>query len=104
MLLLLRAHLQRSDRARKRTKSSGAERAAPRQSAVERAQQIASAEGLSPNDVARALISGLLTEEFGDSIANDARFQQMVDEVTSALRADAAGGKLLKAAVRELGG
>jgi hypothetical protein len=50
----------------------------------------------------RALISGLLTEEFGPELANETRFQQVIDEVTEALRRDERGRELLTEAMAQL--
>ena len=65
VLLLLRTHLERAQRSeRRRTQRRNA-----KPSPLERAQRLASTEGLSEADLSRALIAGLLTEEFGAGFA-----------------------------------
>ena len=49
----------------------------------------------------RALVSGLLAEEFGPAIASDPKFQELVDGVMRAMRADEACAALLDAALAE---
>lgn len=100
VLMLLRAQLERAQRpARKRAEGRGG-----KPGPLERVQQLASAEGLSEADVARALIAGLLTEEFGPELAVEPRFQSMVDEVRGLIERDEAGRALLRRAIAQLTG
>jgi hypothetical protein len=97
VLLLLRSHLQRSQRARKKDVAPAAGgRNAERKSPLERVQQMAIGDGLSNADAARALIAGLLAEEFGSAVAADPKFQQMVDDVRQIIERDEAGAALVK--------
>lgn len=98
VLMLLRSHLERAKKSDR--KSATAKQGRP--GALERAQQLASTEGLSEADVARALISGLLTEEFGAEIAVEPRFQAMVDDVWQMLERDEIGRVMLQKAVTHL--
>ena len=98
VLLLLRAHLQRAQRAGKRGAPSRQARLGP----VGRLQNIASTEALSDAALARALVSSLLEEEFGSALANDPKFQRMADEVTMALSQDDASAQLMKQALAQL--
>lgn len=100
VLMLLRSHLERAKKSDR--KSAAAKQGRP--GALERAQQLASAEGLSEADVARALIAGLLAEEFGAELAVQPRFQAMVEEVRLMLEGDEAGRVVLGQALRQLSG
>jgi hypothetical protein len=98
VLILLRAHLERAQRSsRKRTQSRDA-----KLGPMERVQRLASAEGLSEADMARALIAGLLTEEFGASFAAEPRFQAMVEDVRQVIERDEKARTLLRKALEEL--
>lgn len=98
VLMLLRAHLDRAQRAtRKRTQIK------ERKSGVlERVQHLAEVEGLSEADIAKALIAGLLAEEFGAAFAAEPRFQSVVEEVHQIIDRDEAARTLVFRAVREL--
>ena len=50
----------------------------------------------------RALIEQLLTDQFDGRLANDAKFQQIVDRVTAIMADDPEVGGLLNAVVSEL--
>ena len=63
VLILLRAHLERAQRFGKARAREG--KAGP----VRRVQQLAGVDGVSETDLTRALIAGLLTEEFGVEFA-----------------------------------
>ncbi len=102
VLLLLRNHLERNEKSRrKRTPASGEKRphhAGP----LERLERLAAADDLPEPEIRRALISGLLAEEFGDEIINDPNFQQIVDDVAGLLQRDPKSEKLLSAACARL--
>jgi hypothetical protein len=98
VLLLLRAHLERAQRADKKRTRAREGKPGP----LQRVQQLANAAGLSEADVTRALIAGLLTEEFGPEFAVEPRFQAMVEDVRQIIDRDEAGRALLKSAVAQL--
>lgn len=100
VLILLRAHMQRSERAAKKPAAAAAERAAPRP--LSRVQEMAADQGLSQGEIERALIAGLLAEEFGEGLANEARFQTMVSDVLRTIHSDESARALLEAAVAQL--
>lgn len=99
VLALLRARLERSARARRGTAKS-AQRSRP--TPLVRLQEMASGEELSESDIARAVIAGLLAEEFGEDVVAESRFQQIVDEVRRLIEADEQSSTRLKIAVRDL--
>ena len=102
-LLLLREQLQRSERsgpaARKR-RSGAAREASPRP--IDRVRALAALDTLSDDDVKRALVRGLLADQLGDGVTNDARFQQVVDEVVRMLLDAPEGRTLLDGALEQL--
>lgn len=69
---------------------------------IERAQALAAVEGIDDRQLRRALIQGLLGDQLGGELINEAKFQQVVDRVTETLEADAGSAKLLDRMVREL--
>lgn len=78
VLLLLRAKLARLSRDRGRAgRTSGS--ADPRP--VERLRAMAGFDALGEEGRRRALVHGLLTEELGEAVANDAAFGAVLDEV-----------------------
>lgn len=101
VLLLLRAHLERTERQRRKDVSAGA-RAETRQGPLERVHNMAGLENLSERDISRALISGLLTEEFGVEVASEPLFQEIVDGVLRIVDADEKSRALLQKALTQL--
>jgi hypothetical protein len=53
-------------------------------------------------DIHRALVQGILADAFGNSIMNDARFQEIVAKTTKIIRTDKETHELLKTVVAEL--
>lgn len=101
VLILLRSHLQRTERSqRKDLDRKDKTRARP--TPLERVQTIARNEDLPDEEVERALISGIFTEEFGPGAANDPEFQLMVDNVLRMIRENETGRQLLGRAVAQL--
>lgn len=97
VLVLLRAHLERAQRStRKRTQTRDT-----KPGAMERVQRLANA-GMPEADLARALIAGLLTEEFGAGFAAEPRFQAMVEDVRAMIARDEGAQKLLRRAMAQL--
>ena len=104
VLLLLRAHLERNAKMRGKGAAAHPARAEARKGPLERVQHIAGAENLSEHDVSRALIAGLLAEEFGEDVASEPRFQDLVDNVLKLIAADEEGRALVRNAVAQLVG
>lgn len=99
VLILLRGHLERSQRARK---SAAPGKKEAKVGPLQRVQRMATADGASDADIARALIAGLLEDEFGSAVANDPKFQGMVDEVRQVIDRDENARALLRNAVAQL--
>jgi hypothetical protein len=102
VLLLLRSHLERSDRARRKRADNQSQSKAERRSAIDRAHDIATSATLAEGEIERVLLSGLLEEEFGPRLVNDPGFQDVIDKVRSAISQDPASQELLRQAVRQL--
>ncbi|MEI9851962.1 MAG: hypothetical protein WDN24_15270 [Sphingomonas sp.] len=105
VLLLLREQLQRAGRARPGARGEAParlDRAAGRP--LERVRALAALDALDPEEVRHAVVRGLLTEEFGDGIGNDAALQTMVDRVVRTIDETPGGRELIDRAVAELKG
>jgi len=102
ILLLLREQLQRSARARP-ARSAAAQRADPASPRpIDRACALTALDALSEEDQRRAVVRGLLAEELGDAIGNDAAFQQVIDEVVRIIADMPGGDELMARAVEQL--
>ena len=104
ILILLEAHLERLQR----QKRAGASKTEPRrdqgESSLDRVARLASAEGLSDLDTGRALVSALLTQEFGAKAGADLAFHALVERVTKAILADPDSAPLLRQALAQMSG
>lgn len=69
---------------------------------LDRIRALALVDNMEKEDVYRALISSLLTEEFGPAVSNDPEFQIIVDKVTTAITEERRGNDLLDAALEIL--
>lgn len=104
VLMLLRQQLQQSSRTSRnartgQTRSSSASR---RQSSVDRLSTIAGLDTVSEDDVGRALIRAMLTDEFGEEVATDPRFQQIINEVHRIITTDPEARRHLDASLQQL--
>lgn len=94
VVLLLREKLARA--ARERTERSGAARIGQAGSRpLERLRAMDGLDGLSEDERRRAVVQGLLAEEFGDGIANDAAFHAILDDVMRIIAALPGGPELV---------
>lgn len=66
------------------------------------AQALAAIAGVDDRQLRRALIQGLLSEQFGARLVNEARFQQVVDRVVDALESDEEGVALLGRVTKDI--
>jgi hypothetical protein len=102
VLILLRAQLERAKKAGRTDKAQPKKTSDIREGPVARVRSLALYDNLSQVDLARALVSGLLLEHFGEEVVNAAKFQGLVDEIISQLGANTAGKELLDQATIEL--
>jgi hypothetical protein len=61
-----------------------------------------SIQGLDDRRLRRAVVENILSDQFGDGLVNDAKFQQVVDQVTAAIESDEGGAGLLATILDEL--
>jgi hypothetical protein len=59
-------------------------------------------EALDDRKLKRVVIEQILVDQFGPGLVNDASFQQLVDQVTEAIEADANGALTLARALAEV--
>lgn len=59
-------------------------------------------EALDDRKLKRVMIEHILMDQFGPGLVNDASFQQLVDQVTEAIEADANGALTLSQALAEV--
>jgi len=103
VLLLLRNHLERMQKQRgKRDKAGAAEQKSAHTTQLERVAHLATAEGVSEREFQQALIAGLLADELGEAVANDAKFVRLVDDVLAIIERDKDSSALLRAAQQHL--
>lgn len=101
-LLLLRARLQEMSRTRRpagpQKKHTG--EPAP-MSARERLVALGALDGLSEDERHRLFVRTLMTDVFGEALANDAKFLAVADEVYSVLAASDEGRGLMRRALEQ---
>lgn len=105
ILILLQAHLERLEQRKKSgaaTPARAAKTTSNARSPLERVQALATTEALSEDDLGRALIGALLSQEFGPELVSDIAFQHVVDEVSKAIAADADASALMRRAIAQL--
>ncbi|WP_164115906.1 hypothetical protein [Sphingorhabdus sp. Alg239-R122] len=105
LVLILREKLEAASRLKKSGKSSKARRAAAPTNTrdVDIVQDLLGSGNFTENDVQHALIQGILSQEFGDRLVNDAKFQQIVSQVVAIINRDPELRGLFAEATRELG-
>lgn len=90
LVLLLRQRLQERDRS---SKTSRKER--EKKSALSAATALAAVDSIDERQLRRAIIQGILGDQFGSAMINEAKFQQVVDRVSQAIENDDDARKLL---------
>ena len=104
VLLLLRNHLERTQKERrKRAKAeTSGQKPASQPGALQRVEHLASVDGLSDLEVKKALIAGILADEFGNQVTNDPQFVQVVDDVVKIIERDEDASALLRRAFQQI--
>lgn len=101
--MLLREQLQRAGKKSGGARKAGTDRALPAaERPLDRVRGLAALETLDEDEVRRAVVRGILTEEFGESIGNDAAFQAIIDNVVRIIGDAPGGDALLSQAVAHL--
>lgn len=102
VLLLLRNHLERTQKQRrKRTASKQGEQASAATS-LQRVERLAALSDLSEAELKRALISAVLADELGEAVVNDAKFHRVVEDVLATIAEDPTASALLERAFKTL--
>ena len=73
-----------------------------RASGLGHVQAMAALEGVDDEQLKRALVQDILADQFGPTLLNDAKFQQVVDRVTDAMKRDSGLSQVLSRVVGEL--
>ncbi len=97
VLALVRAQLQRmAKREKTGAKARSTKANTEALSSREMIDALAAIDGLSQDDFVRGFVRALLTEEFGESIANSPEFQSVVDRTAGAIRDDRQVAEMLR--------
>jgi hypothetical protein len=102
VLLLRQRLLERSANAAGGKARGSSAAPAPRSSALDTSQALAGVDGIDERQLKRALIQDILADQFGTEMLNQAKFQQVVDNVTATLEDDAGASALLANVVSDL--
>ncbi|MBO9714811.1 hypothetical protein [Sphingomonas sp.] len=103
VLLLLREQLHRTDKERSVARTRTVARARSERP-IDRARALAALDSLGEDEVRRAVVRGLLTEELGEAIGNDAPLQAIVDDVVRIIAETPGGADLMERAIAQLKG
>jgi hypothetical protein len=101
VLLLLREQLQRAGNRRGVAGKVRAGRAEA-QRPLDRVRALAALDTLDPDEAGRILVRGMLTEEFGEAVGNDAALQTIVTDVIRIIGDSPDGAELIRRAVAQL--
>ena len=103
LVLLLRQRLLERSRASSTGRTGGAPRAeATAANGLDGVHTLASVDGVDDRQLRRALIQSVLADQFGPTLLNEAKFQQVVERVTETMEEDAGSARLLSRLVTEL--
>ncbi|WP_371395844.1 hypothetical protein [Fretibacter rubidus] len=103
VMLLIQAQLQKKKKTeKKKTTGPSVSKKEAKPRPLSRFRSMLDQDALPENEVHRALITGVLTEKFGASLANDPSFQGVIDNVLKVISDDSDGKALLEKAMSEL--
>jgi hypothetical protein len=103
VLLLLREQLQRSGRSRGAASKARAGRAeASSARPLDRVRALAALDTLEEDDLRRAVVRGLLAEQFGEAVGNDPALIAIVDQVSRMIGEMPEGRELMDRAIAQL--
>jgi len=104
VMLLLREQLQRSSRARAPAGKEAGRIGGATLRPLDRVRALAAFEDLPEKELRRAVVRGILSEEFGDAVGVDAAFTRLIDDVAHAIEALPGGPELMAQAIAQLKG
>jgi hypothetical protein len=100
LMIVLRQKLEQRQRASSgRTSTS---QASASQTSASRFAAIAAADGVDERQVRRTFIQALLADRLGETLVNDAQFQQVVSRVTDAMEQDEPTAALLSRVIADI--
>jgi len=104
VMLLLHEQLGRlaKNRARRGDGASATNAGTP--APVDRLRALAGREDVSEDELKRALVRGLLTQQLGEAVAGDPAFEAVAGDVLRIITDSPAGRELLDRAMAQLGG
>jgi len=102
VLLLLQEQLGRLGKERSTRQSPASPVRSATADPMVRLRALAGRDGISEEDLKRALVRGLLVEQLGEAIGTDPEFEAIAGEVTRILGESAAGRDLIDQALRQL--
>jgi hypothetical protein len=103
VLLLLRERLQRAGKGREAGRKSRTGRADPAAARpLDRVRALAALDSLDEDEVRRAMVRGILTEEFGEGVGNDPALRTLVDDVARIIGESSGGPELMDRAIAQL--
>lgn len=100
VLLLLREQLQRAGKGRQAARKSRSGPVTPRP--LDRVRALAAMASLNDDELRRAVVRGILTEELGEAVGNDAALQAIVDDVVRIIEETHGGTELVARAIAQL--
>jgi hypothetical protein len=102
VLLLLREQLARTGKDRRASGQKAVGRNDPVRRPLDRVRALAAMDSLAEEDLRRAVVRGLLTEEFGEGLSNDPALHAVTDRVIGIIRETPGGPELLQRAIVQL--
>lgn len=100
VLLLLREQLQRAGKGRQAARKPRSGPVTPRP--LDRVRALAAMASLNDDELRRAVVRGILTEELGEAVGNDAALQAIVDDVVRIIEETHGGTELVARAIAQL--
>lgn len=98
VIAAIRAQLQRLAKSRKSEATARTAKPEARSMGMrEMVDALAAIDGLSEEDFRRGFVRALLTEEFGESVANSAGFQSVIDKTAASIATDREVNQMLNA-------
>ncbi|QNA82942.1 hypothetical protein G4G27_02125 [Sphingomonas sp. So64.6b] len=102
VLLLLQEQLNRLGKDRAAPRGRPAPAQGPTPEPMARLRALAGRDGITDEDMKRALVRGLIIQQLGEAIGNDPAFEAVAGDVARIIGASPAGRELLDRAMRQL--
>ena len=102
IVAMLRQRLQERVRAAGARGDQKRETAEQTRTGLGNVQALANIDGVDDRQLSRALIQGILADQLGSNLLNEAKFQLVVDQVTEAIEGEPGSAVLLSRLVHDL--